>query len=86
MTMLERHPCAVCDTLVSTGHLMCARHWRLVPHELQVAVYSTWRSYRNAEPVAMLIARRDYYASRDAAIAAAQAAMGLPITTTGEQP
>jgi hypothetical protein len=38
------HPCPVrpCAATVPRRLLMCAPHWRLVPHQLQRAVWDAW--------------------------------------------
>lgn len=33
-----------CDKNVPTDHVMCGRHWKTVPRELQRAVYAAWGS------------------------------------------
>lgn len=71
-----RHPCAVCNTSIGLGFLMCASHWKLVPHAQQQAVYRTWgRFSRGVDVKARLAARPEYLAARDAAIEIAQAAI-----------
>ena len=80
------HLCAVCPRAISNGLLMCASHWRLVPHEQQQAVNRTWRYFNGAPgPRAALAARRDYLAARDAAIDSVAALVNpaTPATTTG---
>lgn len=73
----QTHPCAVCTTQVLRGQLMCLKHWKLVPPEQQRAVYRTWRALSQAKSAIRTLERRkDYLAARDAAVAAAQAAMG----------
>jgi hypothetical protein len=37
-----------CKAGARDGHLMCAGHWRLVPHDLQQRVWTTWHAYRVA--------------------------------------
>lgn len=40
--------------------LMCARHWRLVPRELQTLVYRHWSAYRSGRaPAAEYVEVRD---------------------------
>lgn len=68
--MTSRHRCACCETLVHTRLLMCSRHWRLVPTDLQQRVNKTWfalnwGSFRNTAT-----ARDAYTAARKAAIEA----------------
>ncbi len=46
--MLETHACAVpgCREACPSSHLMCVRHWRMVPASLQRSVrraYVRWR-------------------------------------------
>lgn len=44
----DRRSCPVngCRGTVRAGHLMCAPHWRQVPKDLQLQVWSTWRSWQ----------------------------------------
>jgi hypothetical protein len=35
-----------CDNGRQRDHAMCPGHWRQVPHDLQAAVYRTWRARR----------------------------------------
>ena len=65
--MSDMHDCPVtnCGTQVAYSQLMCKRHWRMVPRELQRNVYATWRSGAGAGTQAHLDAM-------DAAIAAAE--------------
>lgn len=80
------HRCAVCTRAISASLLMCATHWRLVPHEHQRAVNATWRVFRDAPgPRAALSARRDYLAARDAAVDAVTTALN-PATTGATAP
>lgn len=43
--MSRSHPCRAkrCTVQVSPSFLMCARHWALVPLDLQRRVYQEWR-------------------------------------------
>lgn len=87
MSARLQHTCAVCPKPIASGFLMCLPHWKLVPHEQQQLVYRTYgRWTRCAEPRLQsgIRLRADYFAARDAAIASAQAALGVPTTTTGE--
>ena len=64
------HQCYVrsCDEIIDAGKLMCFEHWRLVPEELQRAVYATWRARLHARTnAATLLATREYNAAKDAA-------------------
>lgn len=80
------HRCAVCTRAISDGLLMCATHWRLVPHEQQHAVIRTWRRFNGAPgPRAALVARRGYLAARDAAIDTVTAVIN-PATTGATAP
>lgn len=50
---MAKHRCPVnlpepCEAQVPDTMLMCARHWRQVPRDLQRAVYRAWRA-RQAE-------------------------------------
>lgn len=36
-----------CGKLIGTALLMCRRHWRLVPRDLQARVYLAWSRYQN---------------------------------------
>lgn len=38
-----RCPIEGCETTVSVAHLMCAKHWRMVPRLFQGRVYRAWR-------------------------------------------
>jgi hypothetical protein len=81
------HTCAAaCKRAIPAGRLMCATHWRLVPHELQQAVNRTWGAFNGAPGArAKLDARRAYLAARDAAIDSVQPALSPSSpTTTGE--
>lgn len=83
MTDQDTHACAVCPKAVAHGKLMCWTHWKLVPHEQQQAVYSTWRRWARSDRKGALATslRQQYFAARDAAIASVQPALG---TTQGE--
>lgn len=86
MSHAERHPCAVCPKPIGTGFLMCWEHWKLVPRDQQQQVYRTWGRYQNVGGVGIAgfaRVRNEYFAARDAAIASAQAALGIK-PTTGE--
>lgn len=37
-----KRPCAVCETPIAAGLLMCRNHWRQVPRELQIEVKESW--------------------------------------------
>lgn len=39
-----KRPCAVCQTPVAAGLLMCRDHWRQVPVDLQREVNEAWRA------------------------------------------
>ena len=39
-----------CARPVPAQMLMCARHWRLVPREIQTLLYKHWAAYRSARP------------------------------------
>lgn len=43
------NPCPVlgCTDHARPGQLMCVKHWRMVPSQLQRDVYSTWRAVRH---------------------------------------
>ena len=83
MSARPTHPCAVCPRQINAGLLMCASHWRLVPHEQQREVNRTWRAFNGASgPTNALAARKTYLAARDAAVESAQAAIRLPDPTT----
>lgn len=45
MTRPDTHPCPVerCTERVAQHQLMCRRHWKMVPRNLQSPVYATWR-------------------------------------------
>lgn len=42
---MSRHTCHAqgCETAVPPKPLMCLKHWRMVPRELQRAVWATYR-------------------------------------------
>lgn len=68
------HECPIygCTTQLARSLLMCARHWRKVPHDLKDAVNSTWRVYQNTvDPKGgeLMRLRRAYLYARAAAIA-----------------
>lgn len=67
---MSKCPVEGCKDAVKAGHLMCLKHWRLVPTRLQRAVNSTWRSYKAKRDMEALDA---YRAARDAAVRAAAA-------------
>lgn len=48
--MLETRPCAVtgCREACPGSHLMCIRHWRMVPVALQRAVRDAFNRWRSA--------------------------------------
>lgn len=82
MKATHSHPCDICTTLIGRSFLMCPRHWRLVPKELQAEVYRTWgRVNRKAAPHDKLQHIAAYRKARDAAVGAARAAAE---PTTGE--
>jgi hypothetical protein len=43
MTMPHKCPVRDCEKQVGDVFLMCPRHWRMVPKELQTEVYRTFR-------------------------------------------
>lgn len=46
----ETHPCPIarCVVRVAYHQLMCRKHWNMVSHEHQRAVYGTWRDGEGA--------------------------------------
>ncbi len=42
-----KRPCAVCETPIAAGLLMCRDHWRQVPPALQREVNEAWRAVSN---------------------------------------
>lgn len=44
-----KRPCAVCETPVAAGLLMCRAHWGQVPRNLQREVTETWRAVTNRQ-------------------------------------
>lgn len=66
------HTChaAGCSTTVEPKLLMCLRHWRKVPRDLQRAV---WRAYRAGQEIDKNPSR-DYLAAAQAAIRAVERA------------
>lgn len=67
-----RCPVEGCETTVPSSHLMCARHWRMVPKLLQGRVYRAWRERGIAQRSGDLAALR---AACDAHQVASQAAI-----------
>lgn len=70
-------PISSCTSNARSGQLMCPRHWRQVPRELNRQVYATWRfiRHRDGKTVEQLQGGiADYRAARDSAIAAVNAA------------
>ncbi|NEQ26709.1 MAG: hypothetical protein F6K28_48315 [Microcoleus sp. SIO2G3] len=60
-----------CEALVPTHLLMCHRHWRMVPPQIQSAVYLGWRVQKNQlQPV------EGYVKARSAAIEAVKEVEG----------
>lgn len=49
---MSKHKCPVdgCEAQCQQHILMCYRHWKLVPKDLQVSVYRAWGVFRKAEP------------------------------------
>lgn len=78
------HPCAVCDTEIPNGKLMCPRHWKLVPQADQAHVMRAWLRFNTSTGGlgSRQRAHRLYLAARDAAIA--QALTALEHSTTPE--
>lgn len=67
------HSCPVkdCKRSVPDHHLMCGRHWRLVPEDVNKRVYKTCNEMHSGKPGA----RKEYVAARNEAIAAVEHAM-----------
>jgi len=66
---ITKHRCAVCDRWVPIRLLMCGEHWRLVPADLQLAVYRTWNALsRAAHRMSYARCRREYDQASNAAI------------------
>lgn len=84
MTTERRLHCAVCPAPIKHGFLMCAKHWRLVPHAEQQEVYRNWGRFQRSHALGGFgaSARSLYFEARDRAIARARALMTT--TTTGE--
>ena len=60
-----------CTTIVPTQMLMCRRHWRMVPPQIQRSVYQSWAVQQHtSEPV------ERYVKARTAAIAAVKTRKG----------
>lgn len=77
-TEVTTHPCAVCNRRVPWRLLMCGDHWRLVPADQQLAVYRTWARVNHTKGMNRVHMQNlfdAYEKARDAAIAAARAAM-----------
>jgi len=49
VTFRTRCFAARCIATVTTGKLMCLRHWNKVPHEIQRRVYDAYRAMRKEE-------------------------------------
>ena len=76
------HPCPIthCNIQIADRHLMCGRHWKMVPEDLNKSVMDTWAAVnryktdkaarRNIPDVDDAIAR--YRAARNEAIAAVE--------------
>lgn len=62
------HACSVCEAQVPRSRLMCHRHWRLVPPEMQTQVWRTWSRFCNRkEPRHAMQLLADYRRAADAA-------------------
>lgn len=48
--MSRSKPCSItgCQAHTNAGHLMCRRHWRMVPRSTQAEVWDAWQGYRQA--------------------------------------
>lgn len=48
--MLETHACNAegCSQACPTSHLMCVRHWRMVPADLRREVFAAYREFKGA--------------------------------------
>lgn len=57
-----------CSTVVADDRLMCAHHWRLVPQNVQRAVYASWRAVRSTRGPKRLEVGRNYVAAVCAAV------------------
>lgn len=62
--------CPVCACAIPRRHLMCPRHWHLVPQPLQKAVYSTFKrlNFRESDRAGALQQVTAYRTAADAAI------------------
>lgn len=56
-----------CKTLCKPEMLMCLKHWRMVPRDLQRAV---WATYRTGQCQLNPLPSKEWHAAADAAIAA----------------
>lgn len=64
---MAAHPCTAkgCTTTVGADRLMCPRHWSLVPADLKLRVWATYRPGQSAGS-----ATPEWFIAADAAIAA----------------
>ncbi len=77
-----------CDIAVPPKYLMCARHWRMVPHRLQLAV---WAQYKPGQEIRKDPSTRYLVAMADAVNAVAEKEgraerMPYPATATESKP
>lgn len=83
----DRHPCAAkrCSVPVPHTLLMCARHWRLVPREIQNRVYREYRLVvaRPSQPAG--VSRGYVDAVRDAVYAVDVAERGTNATRSDSE-
>lgn len=67
-----QHHCAVgddlCKRVISTRLLMCPKHWRMVPGELQSALWRAFRARSDHDRLPVL--SRSYLEAREACIVA----------------
>lgn len=64
-----------CDRAIPLDHLMCGRHWRLVPSREQQIL---WRAYLAAKRTGGGVLGNEHYGrARDECIRAVQAKLGL---------
>lgn len=74
-----KRPCAVCETPIPAGLLMCREHWRQVPRDLQREVNESWRAVTNRKAASVeesLERAARYRLAVEEAVRAVQAKVG----------
>lgn len=69
--MTDTHECPVdgCEIQVEHEHLMCRKHWFMVPKPLRDQVWRAWQGWQDGK-----VSGSEYIEARDQAIAAADEA------------